>query len=66
MAVATSKSLELQHAREGIGHRTVVVYDEDGFDRGLGQRALGGGNHRIILKPKEFGVKLPSSALCYH
>lgn len=29
-------------------------------------RALGGGNHRIILKPKEFGVKLPSSDVCYH
>lgn len=29
-------------------------------------RALGRSNHRIILKPKEFGVKLSSSFVCYH
>ena len=29
-AVATSKPLELQHPREGVGDRPVVVHDEDG------------------------------------
>jgi hypothetical protein len=32
----------------------------------LRKRVLGGSNHRIILKPNEFGVKLPSSFVCYH
>jgi len=27
--------------------------------------SLGGGNHRIILKPNDFGVKLSSSRVCY-
>ncbi len=34
--------------------------------RGLRQWPLGGCDHRIILKPNEFGVKLPRSDVCYH
>jgi len=50
--------LELEHARERIGDGAVVVYYQDCFGRRFGERVPGRGNHRIILKPKEIGVKL--------
>jgi len=52
------ETLELEHPREGIGDRSIVVYDEDCFRLRFGEGALGRSNHRIILKPKEIGVKL--------
>ena len=61
MARGDLETLELEHPREGIGDRSVVVHDQDCFGRRFGEGALGRGNHRIILKPKEIGVKQP----CY-
>ena len=51
------ETLELEHPRERIGHRAVVVHDQDGLRGGLGEGALGRSDHRIILKAKGMGVK---------
>ena len=51
------EALELEHARERIRHRSVVVYDEDGLGGGGGFWALGRRNHRIILMANEHRVK---------
>ena len=53
------ETLEPEHARERISHRPVVVDDEDRLRGGLRERALGRGNHRIIMKVKGIRVKLP-------
>ena len=51
------ESLECEHSGERVGDRFVVVDNEDCLGRRFGGRAPGRGNHRIILKPKEIGVK---------
>ena len=49
--------LELEHSRKRIRNRPIVVYDKDGLGCRLSQRALGRGNHRIIMRPNEIPVK---------
>ena len=47
-----TEPFELQHPRERVGHRSIVVYDKDRARR-LVDSADGRGNHRIILKGKD-------------
>ena len=57
MAVATSKPLEFEDPRERIGHRPVVVDDEDRSSGRLGGMIFEGRNHCIILMGKDIHVK---------
>ena len=53
------ETLELEHPRERIGDRSVVVHDQDGSWWRTRRGALGRGNHRIILKAKEIARQAP-------
>jgi hypothetical protein len=49
-----AKALQLEHSSERVGHRSVVVYYQDGA-RGLVGDAVGRDNHCIILMAKDMG-----------